>query len=189
MAAAATGQQSSGISLGFAFNQKDLTKFWAWVDRFQQNTGAYEQKKLMMLELRPFLQLRMRRRFAGEGDDASNKWAPLTSFTELLRTQHGFGAAHPINRRTGGLYRYVMNTYDLSSGLGSVRITIPSVQGDATVKRKFSRAQKGGTTRLPGGGMSRPFPARPVVAFDQTDASGLGDKFEAWVNRMLLASN
>jgi len=67
----------------------------------------------------PWIRQRARERFRREGDDVTGPWAPLKMATQQIRSQQGYGSAHPINRRTGRLEAYITG--------GPNRITIHSL--------------------------------------------------------------
>lgn len=112
----------------------------------------------------PWLQERAESRFANEGDDAVGSWAPLKESTQEIRESHGFGASHPINRRTGELEAYIMGDSLVQPIAGGVTLKMPGKpSGKASVREKMRTAQKGRT--------NPPTVPRPVLGMNETDLS------------------
>lgn len=106
----------------------------------------------------PHLQRRIALRFDREGDDASGKWAQLAAATIHMRQAQGFPGAHPINVRTGGMKRHLLDSKSITYG-GSV-LNVPATSTGLT-RKKIAVAQNGrdfGNT-----------PARPVLALNSVD--------------------
>ena len=103
------------------------------------NIGAF-----LLTNVNPFLQARASARFAGEGDDVVGAWAPLQPATQAIRAQRGYGADHPINRRTGALENYIANTPGSVSvnPVGST-LTFPGTPASGELADKVSTAQVG----------------------------------------------
>lgn len=119
--------------------------------------------EFLRLHADPYLQLRVRARFANEGDDAVGQWLPLSQTTEHIRASMGYGPAHPINVRS----RQMLNEFMTSradvvmSGMGAI-LTFPGGGMSSSVANKISVAQ---------GGKANPAtPARPVLALSATDS-------------------
>lgn len=111
----------------------------------------------------PHLQRRAVSRFAGEGDDAVGQWAPLKESTILIREGYGFGPG-PINRRTGELENYIVNSgSDVQSvpGMTSLVYPDPNAPRGPYLARKMHTAQKGKVSPS-----TRP---RPVLGMNETD--------------------
>lgn len=111
----------------------------------------------------PYLRSRMKDRFAGEGDDVVGKWIPLAQTTQDIRQQQGYGAAHPINRRTGDLENYIVGSPNAISihGLGAT-LTMPGNRPTGELKKKVETAQRGKA--------NRPVtPPRPVLGMNEKD--------------------
>lgn len=130
----------------------------------------------------PYLQTRARNRFASEGDDVSGGWAPLAPFTENIRRRQGYGAAHPINRRTGQLENYITNTpATIITGGDTSVLKYPGKSPTGKLRDKVRTAQVGD----PGTKGSPMTPPRPVLGMNATDleavlvglANHLGDYF------------
>lgn len=117
---------------------------------------------MLTQQIEPFIKERAAKRFAGEGDDAVGKWAPLSSETERIRSSQGFSPAHPINVRTTELENYIVR------GTGSVNIfsegatlQYPKPSGKLSIREKMATAQKGRAK-------PRTVP-RPVLGLSHTD--------------------
>lgn len=118
----------------------------------------------------PYLQTRAINRFASEGDDVSGRWAPLAPFTENIRRSQGYGAAHPINRRTGKLENYITNTPGTITTGGDVsRLKFPGATPTGELRDKVRVAQVGD----PGTKGSPMTPARPVLGMNATDLEAI----------------
>lgn len=108
-----------------------------------------------------YIQLKAKQRFANEGDDAVGKWAPLSPATQAIRSQQGYGASHPINRRTGELERYITETPGQATpipGVGAI-LDAPGHGATGALKKKVTGAQKGEKTA----------PPRPVMGLSAAD--------------------
>lgn len=110
----------------------------------------------------PYLRERASSRFAQEGDDVVGKWAPLKESTQSYRTQAGYGASHPINRRTGELEEYITGSpvRQLVAPWGAA-LTMPGNPPAGDLKEKVSIAQIGG-------GEYNTIP-RPVLGMNHND--------------------
>lgn len=111
----------------------------------------------------PYIQGRIAKRFAGEGDDVVGKWHPLKQETEIIRQTHGFPAAHPINVRTGQMRGLLTGSFGrvVSTG-GMTELEYPSnANMTGQLQRKLMTAQMG--SQFP------PTPARPVLGFNMND--------------------
>lgn len=127
-----------------------------------------------------YLSQRVEARFASEGDAASGDWPPLAAFTVRQRERLGYGGEHPINVRTGELWDYAVNTYQVfPAGSGAVLEMPERGAADSELARKFKTAQEGRDPN-PNPSMA-PVPPRPVVAFDAADAEILLEMMNEWV--------
>lgn len=114
----------------------------------------------------PHLQRRAIARFRSEGDSAvGGGWVPLAQATQEIRESQGFGAAHPINRRTGELERFITQNpgHPVPNVLGAT-LTFPGADPAGELENKVKVAQVGGTQ--PG---MNPTPPRPVLGIDEQD--------------------
>lgn len=117
------------------------------------------------------LQQQVRARFAGQGDDASGRWEPLSAATIDMRTRMGYGAG-PINRRTGRMYEWLTNDAGDLEVLGEgLFYTWPQVPGG--MAERFETAQQGSE--------ETGAPARPVVAADGDDLMSIMEAVGNWV--------
>lgn len=111
----------------------------------------------------PYIQQRISKRFAQEGDDVVGKWHPLKQETEIIRQRHGFPPAHPINVRTGQMRGLLTGSFGrvISSG-GLTELEFPSgANMTGLLQRKLMTAQMG--SQFP------PTPPRPVLGFNMND--------------------
>lgn len=113
-------------------------------------------------EVGEYLKKRAEARFASEGDDVTGPWAPLQDATVQIRLGQNFGGAHPINRRTGQLEDWVVNSgwraYPTSMG-GS--LAYPDNTPTGILLEKVQTAQKGSDNPRT--------PPRPVLGVNEND--------------------
>jgi hypothetical protein len=134
----------------------------------------------------PYLQDRMRARFAMEGDDASGQWAALHVRThwwrEMFAATHGLNIQkdHPINFRTGELREFAQ-TYDLESTATTAELVMPRRLATSVQATKLRHAQRGGTMRRSG----TRFPARPVAVLGTRDKTVIDRQLESWVGDLI----
>jgi hypothetical protein len=103
------------------------------------NIGAF-----LHVTVDPYLQKRASARFANEGDDVVGAWAPLQAATEGIRSSQGYGAAHPINRRTGILENYIVNAGgDVNVNPAGATLTFPGAPASGELADKVQTAQIG----------------------------------------------
>jgi len=144
----------------------------------QMRLGPVQMPHFMRTMVGEYLQARVDQRFEGEGDDVVGLWFQLRNSTRAIRSRQGFGAAHPINRRTGKLHDWV-RTYKVNNST----LTMPGTPGDAQLKSKLKVAQVGGypTTQGDRLGPSMPAPPRPVIGLGWNDAAAIVTGLERWV--------
>lgn len=114
----------------------------------------------------PYLRGRAKERFTVEGDDVTGAWVPLSTATQTIRASEGYGAAHPINRRTGELERYITqsdNQIQIMPTIGA-ELTLPGSAPIGKLEDKVKVAQQGD----PSFGRSGT-PARPVLGMNEQD--------------------
>lgn len=109
----------------------------------------------------PYLQMRMRERFAQEGDDVTGPWDQLAYSTEEYREAGGYDRSHPINRRSGEMEDYLTENA-LIAPLGSgAFLQTPGRQATGELATKVKTAQQG---------KSKPFTRpRPVMGMNVRD--------------------
>jgi hypothetical protein len=136
-------------------------------------------------EIDPWLQMRARDRFKGEGDGASGKWRSLSTLTQEWRFMQGYPASHPINVRSGALRDYVESADGqwLSEGHEGGRYVWPEVALPYTnyIAAKLHTANVGrrrGENRLFPNAST---PKRPAVVADQTDLRALLESYANYV--------
>ncbi|AKL88187.1 hypothetical protein GMA3_10 [Gordonia phage GMA3] len=103
------------------------------------------------------------RMFQDERDPYGNKWAPLAESTISFRESLGYGGAHPINVRTGGLRDSMTSAPPdiLGHSDGVVTLAYPS--------RKMPAGNDGMKHRQAAGMLKGP--ARPVIGMDEKDVA------------------
>lgn len=154
----------------------------AELERLQDRLSPDSIGRFHRDETHPYLRGRIARRFATEGDEASGKWQELTMATRAIRASLGYGAAHPINVRTGQLRSYVLSSHAVVEGGNT--LAIPGRGGSAEVRRKLVAAQVGSQSRSSRRtGPNRRAPARPVLALSGADAEYIGHLFDRYLGR------
>lgn len=110
----------------------------------------------------PWLRRRAEDRFAAEGDDVTGHWKPLEAYTQRVRAASGYGAEHPINKRTGELESYITSGgWDVFATPVLSTLVFP---GNAPTPRQ---AEKVSTAQI---GKNYPStPARPVLGMNEVD--------------------
>lgn len=121
----------------------------------------------------PYVRARIDQRFAGEGDDVTGRWHPLTRATEMIRASKGFPPAHPINVRTDKMHSFLVNTPgDLKPNPVGATLEHPRPT-DPLTERKIQVAQMG---------TKRPFtPPRPVLGYNENDMLFITSSLAAWL--------
>lgn len=121
----------------------------------------------------PYIRARIAVRFAGEGDDVSGSWNPLTVATQQIRMNQGFGPG-PINRRYGQLYEFLMNSPGISVAAGfGAELNHPGPVGDWRTKVKLQTAQSGKANPRT--------PARPVIGLNNNDYLFISSELTAYL--------
>lgn len=110
----------------------------------------------------PYLRKRASERFRAEGDDVVGEWLPLTRYTQDVRASQGYGAAHPINRRTGRLEDYITHSpASITMHSSGASLKYPGTKPTGELKDKVRTAQ-----------MGKPYPKtppRPVLGMNHRD--------------------
>lgn len=109
----------------------------------------------------PYLLSRIENRFEEEGDDVTGGWAPLREATQAIRASQGFGAAHPINRRTGEMLQFLMHGAKNTPTAYGASLQIPDREPMGELFDKIQTAQMGKERTVP----------RPVLGMNLTDLS------------------
>jgi hypothetical protein len=127
-----------------------------------------------------YLQQRVRDRFANEGDDVVGRWAPLKPATQMIRSQEGYGAEGPINRRTDALMDYIVGTPGNATphGLGAT-LTYPGTPPRGETRTKVQTAQAG-----------KAFPRtepRPVLGMNEEDLASVLTLLSIYVGEAIYA--
>lgn len=123
-------------------------------------------------QVEPFLIERASRRFATEGDDVTGVWAPLKPATQAIRASENYGAAHPINVRTGELARFITGSpFKKEVDSTGASLTFPERQPSGKLGKKFKGAQQGEGRA----------PARPVIGLGATDLGFVMGELETYI--------
>lgn len=109
----------------------------------------------------PYLLSRIENRFDEEGDDVTGGWAPLKEATQAIRASQGYGAAHPINKRTGEMYNHLMHGGNKTPMPFGASMEIPDREPYGDLYDKIVTAQMGKERTVP----------RPVLGMNITDLS------------------
>lgn len=118
-------------------------------------------------------------RFAQRGDSKVGQWEPLTDATQDIRRALGFNGPDPINVRTGDMFLFVTEHYDLNVGETYAEMDIPGNTNDPLLQRKLTTAQEGSDDNPLGYG---PTPPRPVMAEpDNEDMQELLEHLQGWI--------
>lgn len=117
----------------------------------------------------PFFDERITSRFDTEGDEAVGRWVPLAAATQAIRASEGYGAAHPINVRTGELRDFVRTHGTRAEGDAGVVLQYPERLPQGELAEKMDLAQNGGTSGATGGAV----PARPVLGMGTADLTAV----------------
>lgn len=125
------------------------------------NIGAF-----LLTKVDPFLRVRAGQRFQDEGDDVVGQWAPLKPATEGIRAAQGYGAAHPINRRTSELEDYIVKSGGgVTVHPAGANLTFPGQPASGELAEKVRTAQMGRTNpnTVP----------RPVLGLNERDLAAV----------------
>lgn len=138
------------------------TAVQALMTRMEVSLSPMGLSGFLMGGVDPWIRGRAKARFANEGDDVSGRWAPLLETTENIRADEGFGAANPINVRTGELEEYITGT---PGGVGlhamGATLTSPGTPASGNLAKKVQTAQVG--KQWP------PTVRRPVMGVNEAD--------------------
>ena len=132
---------TSGMSVVLMGDTAGVSRMLTWLQMKLSNHGMMA---FLAGAVYPYIKERAEQRFTSEGDDASGQWAPLRDATQHWRQSQGFSPQHPINVRTGELYRYI--TQSTAAIMPTPKGTImryPGKQARAHLREKVKTAQKG----------------------------------------------
>lgn len=142
----AQGRFSHGISMDIDVQEQDVERLLNSVNTV---LNPISMMGFLSLTVAPFIRRRAEARFAGEGDDVSGKWAPLSPATQEIREglDLPISGDHPINRRTDDLYTYITKSPDEVMPLGGMgaQLTYPSPSATINpgIEEKMKTAQQG----------------------------------------------
>jgi hypothetical protein len=122
----------------------------------------------------------IRSRFANEGDSKTGAWQELSVPTQNIREALGFPREHPINVRTGEMFSFLTDSFDVMVGADSAQIDMPGSAPNAELEQKIVTAQEGRSDNpIPGYGST---PPRPVLAEpDSEDMQELLESLHGWI--------
>lgn len=151
----------SNISMNFVTDKKGVEVLFKSMNYSLSPVGL---AAFMSQVVDPYLHHRAHDRFVSEGDDATGRWLPLKPSTVVMRTEQGFPGAHPINRRTGELERFITERPGRIGQEGAfTTLTLPDHVPSGELGKKFVAAQTG---KVPG---RKAHSARPVLKLNERD--------------------
>lgn len=123
--------------------------------------------------------------FEGEGSGSSGMWEGLHSATQDVRDALGYDPSHPINRRTGEMFKVLTTEADIApSGDGAVMVLPGSAGQRYPVSEKIKTAQFGRSDNfIPEFGPTEP---RPVLGITSWNAEGMLRSLETWFQNQLI---
>lgn len=146
----------SGIGIQIVGTDKGVRMM---LDRLDTRLNPVAVAGFLGAEVAPYLKHRAKTRFAQEGDDVTGGWAPLKEATQTIRASQGYGAAHPINKRTGELERYITGDANEKIHPWGASLTLPGSAPAGDLVDKLRTAQAGDTRAVP----------RPVLGMNWQD--------------------
>jgi len=154
------------INFDIVGNRAGVQKMLLHLDSSLSPVGMYA---FMHGAVQPWLVERAEQRFAGEGDDAVGKWAPLMQSTIMYRESAGFGGPRPINKRTGELEAYITGGgADVTSLNGASVLTFP----DPKTKMSYGLNKKVETAQV-GRSKNPSTVKRPVLGLGEKDLAAI----------------
>jgi hypothetical protein len=142
----------------------------ALMERLNETIGPRGTKRFLKTEGSRMLQRITAQRFVREGDAAvGGRWVPLSRATEAFRKRGGFPQSHPINYRTGEMFRWAVSAQGrvTEEGDGTHSLMYPGKQPTGELLSKVNTAQRGKKKRGRGTGAT---PARPILGLGDRDA-------------------
>lgn len=146
----------TGISVEFIVNDKNLQSTLTAL-----NTALTPAAIAVFLggPVDEHMQERHQTRFASEGDEVTGPWAPLKPATQAIRESMGYGAAHPINVRTGDLEHHITDPGRTMVHPWGASLTFPGAPNTDSLEDKLRTAQQGDERTVP----------RPVLGLGTSD--------------------
>jgi len=161
----------SDITIGIDVNSADTDAVCARLIALLSPPGLEE---FMHVGPDQILHERIAQRFDNEGDDVVGQWAQLRPSTVAIRTAKGFDGAHPINRRTGEMYDFLMEPGRVGSDKGGTALQIPGRAASGELFDKIKTAQVGRRTPPVTG-------RRRVLGMNEKDAEAILERFNTWI--------
>jgi hypothetical protein len=119
-------------------------------------------------------------RFNAEGDDATGRWQPLAVTTQRIRQSLGYGAEHPINRRSDEMMDTVLSDPGEVTSASDVTLLWPGADLPQQVVEKLETAQHGkGNPNTP---------PRPVLAVSNIALDLVTEDLATHINSALMGS-
>lgn len=146
----------------------------AFIEKMELALGPERITEFLEGPTNEWITNRAHERFDHEGDSASGEWGGLSQATVDIREALGYGDG-PINERTGQLRRWAVSSGTITEEEGSIGGIWPGDDPVGQLIPKVEHARKGGISDW-----GNPFPARPVVAFDAEDVTGIALAFARW---------
>ncbi len=142
------------------------------LDTFEDSVTPISLERLLSGGVADALRYRAQNRFTSEGDGASGKWAALRPATEDIREFLGYPRAHPINKRSGELRKFIGQSKGSAVTMPDGAAMIwPELSRSGDIEDKLEVAQRGSPRGANPWFLNARTPARPVVALDQVDVA------------------
>jgi hypothetical protein len=148
------------------------------IDHVRERVMDYRLQRFLGGPATAYMRDRINRRFADEGDDVVGRWADLRPATQNIRARQGFGARHPINVRTGQMFRFIKTTR-----VSGTTLTMPGTNPTGQMRKKLMTAAVGGFAP----GRKRfvpmaPTVPRPVLGMNDRDRAAVETRLLKWIN-------
>lgn len=152
--------------------------------RGQERVSERGLMTLVQALLMPVAKMESEETIGVQRGPGGRKWKPLKASTQRLRASLGYGAAAPINKRTGALEQF------LNEAGTDILVASEYVQGawPALVNQDGTRLMYAFHTAQ-AGSKRWGTPPRPVVGLGPTGIAFLHGMTKAYVEQLLLSSN
>lgn len=151
--------------------------------RFVNALGTPNLARFLEEDVTEFYHDDIESRFNEEGDMKSGFWKELTDTTVRIRRSQGYPGREPINIRSGALFDFLMEDYDVIIGADFVELDVPGRARNPLTQKKLETAQQGSDNNPAGFG---PTPPRPVLALGERDLMTILRLLEVYVVREAL---
>lgn len=144
----------------------DATGVVAMLAHLEQKLLPTNIAVFLQTRIDPFLRARASERFQNEGDDVVGQWAPLLPATQAMRSAQGYGSDHPINRRTGEMEDYIVNSGGgVTIHPAGATLTFPGTPAGGQLADKVRTAQAGSANPVT--------VPRPVLGMNERDLAAV----------------